>query len=113
MAVQPFAIKFVQRCIEPSARVVFEGDRLTRDGFLMAVPDESLRLFVLVCSDEERARRHKARNDTQPVAFHRSRRTLIMRMRERFDVTELVNERRADVSRNAKRIKDAILLRPI
>ena len=48
MAVQPYAIKFL-KAIEPDATIVFEGDRLTREGFLMAVPYESLQLFVLVC----------------------------------------------------------------
>ena len=41
MAVQPFAIKFL-KVIPATATVVFEGDRLTREGFLMAVPYDDL-----------------------------------------------------------------------
>jgi hypothetical protein len=103
MAVQPYAVKFL-KVIKPGSIVMFEGDRLTREGFLMAVPYDALRLFLLVASEAEKARRHVARHDTQPEQFHRSRRTLIERMRARFAPTELVNEKPAHVAAIAARI---------
>jgi hypothetical protein len=103
MAVQPFAVKFL-KAIPPRSIVLFEGDRLTREGFLMAVPFDDLRLFLAVCSAEEKDRRHTARGDTQRAAFRQSRRTLIERLSERFPVIQLKNECRADLSKNAARI---------
>jgi hypothetical protein len=103
MAVQPYAVRFLAT-LPPGAVVLFEGDRLTREGFLGAVPFSDLRLFLLVASAEEMQRRHAARGDTQPVSFTRSRRTLLDRLRARFPVTELPNETPAQQAANVKTI---------
>ena len=108
MAVQPYAIKFVRTRVD-RAVVVFEGDRLTRQGFLASVPYDSLELYHLTCNDDERARRHQARGDTQPVSFTRSRRTLIDTIVARFPAIEIANDTAQDRATNAERIHRSIV----
>jgi hypothetical protein len=108
MAVQPYAVKFVRTRVD-RAVVAFEGDRLTRQGFLASVPYDALELYHLVCNDDERARRHTARGDTQPVSFTRSRRTLIQTILARFPAIELTNDTAAQMAHNAARIHRSIV----
>jgi len=102
MAVQPVAIRFIHK-VSPKAIVLFEGDRLTRQGFLEAAAG-SLHLFMLDTSHAEKMRRHRDRHDTQPEQFHRSRATLIKRIADAFPVVRLVNETPDDLAMNAGRI---------
>jgi len=102
MAVQPVAIRFI-RHVGPKAIVLFEGDRLTRQGFL-EVAANNLHLFMLETSYGEKMRRHDARADTQPEQFHKSRATLISRIASAFPVERLRNESPADTEANATAI---------
>jgi len=103
MAVQPVAIRFLQR-VPTDATVVFEGDRLTRAGFLDAAGRDKLTLFLVEASTKEKLRRHRHRRDTQSPQFHRSRATLIRRIADNFPVERLRNETDADIPVNARRI---------
>jgi len=107
MAVYSDAIKFI-KSRPASAIVAFEGDRLTRHNFLASVIYDDLVLFHIVCSDEERDRRHVARGDTHPRSFTRSRRTLIAGILARYSATEIANETAGDLERAADQIADAI-----
>jgi hypothetical protein len=101
MAVQPHAVRFLSK-VPAKSVVIFEGDRLTRSGFLGTA--KNVTVILLETSAEERARRHAARADSQSSAFLRSRQTLITGIAQTFPVTRLLNERQADVERNADRI---------
>src|SRR6516162_1720991 len=78
MAVQPVAIRFLRNLAPKRAIVVFEGDRLTRAGFLGAA--RSVKLFLVESSLAEKARRYRAPCDRQSPRFHRSRARLISRI---------------------------------
>jgi len=106
MAVQPVAIRFLRK-IPPKAIVLFEGDRLTRAGFLEAAGDK-LQLFLIEATTAEKMRRHKARHDTQSNQFHRSRATLISRIAGQFHVERLPNETSDDLSANADKVIAAL-----
>ena len=107
MAVQPVAIRFLNK-VPTNAVVLFEGDRLTRVGFLGAAGRDRLRLFLVEASPQEKLRRHRARRDTQSVQFHRSRATLIRRISDTFPVDRLRNETTADLRANADRVMRAL-----
>jgi hypothetical protein len=107
MAVYGDAIKFL-KTRPATATVAFEGDRLTRHNFLSSVTYDELQLFHIVCSEDERDRRHKARGDTQPRSFTQSRRTLIAGILARYKAIELSNETAGELERNADQIADSI-----
>ena len=102
MAVQPDAIRFLKK-VPDHAIVLFEGDRLTRGGFLRAAGD-GLCLFVLEASRDEKGRRHQERADTQAATFHRSRATLIERIASDFPAIRLRNESLKDLAQNTERV---------
>jgi hypothetical protein len=102
MAVQPDAIRFLKK-VPTHATILFEGDRLTRAGFLRAAGSD-LFLFVLETSHDEKDRRHHERADHQAATFHRSRATLIARITQDFPAVRLRNESLRDLSQNAARV---------
>lgn len=108
MAVQPDAIRFLSK-VPPCSTVLFEGDRLTRAGFLQAAAAAgNLKLFLLEASPDEKKRRHKDRNDTQPPQFQRSRATLVANIAAHFPVERLRNERPANIESCAALIRAAL-----
>ena len=106
MAVQPDAIRFLKK-VPAHSVVLFEGDRLTRAGFLRAAGDD-LFLFVLEASDHEKERRHRERADTQAVTFHRSRATLVQRIAADFPSLRLRNESLMDLAKNVEHVLAAV-----
>lgn len=102
MAVQPDAIRFLKK-VPDHATVLFEGDRLTRAGFLRAA-GEGLLLFVLEASPSEKEKRHRQRADSQKPTFHRSRATLVQRIASDFPSQRLRNETATDLAQNVERL---------
>ncbi len=102
MAVQPDAVRFLRK-VPDQATVLFEGDRLTRAGFLRAAGD-GLFLFVLEASASEKEKRHRDRADTQKPTFHRSRATLVARIASDFPSERLRNDTLKDLQQNVARV---------
>jgi molybdopterin-guanine dinucleotide biosynthesis protein len=107
MAVQPDAVRFLKK-VPAQAIVLFEGDRLTRAGFLKAAGSDLL-LFVLEASPDEKTRRHRERADTQAVTFHRSRATLIERIAQDFPAVRLRNDSLTDLERNTEQVASMVV----
>lgn len=87
MAVQPAALEWLRLISwkEPNARILFEGDRLGTKSFLSECSKLfELKLFVTECSEEEKARNHAARSDSQREAFLKSRKTKIENLKAAF-----------------------------
>ncbi len=110
MAVQPEAVKFLQRLEdEPmvNASVLFEGDRLFNNSFLTTVEEmvgDRLSVVFLNCSEEVLKARRGGREDTQTPEFHKSRmtkyRNIEMNLSLMSLITRLPNNTDAHFDRN-------------
>jgi chloramphenicol 3-O-phosphotransferase len=97
MAVQPQAIQFVKD--NPTANIVFEGDRLGTQSFLEFCadqPDTEFHLMVVSVSDGTLEVRHVNRGDTQSEIFKKGRETKVSNLRSNMTlmgyITEFRNE---------------------
>jgi AAA15 family ATPase/GTPase len=93
MAVQPHAVEFLEGFdqLYPGFSVFFEGDRLGNISFLKKCKElGELKVFVLKASEEEKAKRHKIRQDNQSEKFLKGRVTKITNIIEAFPDAELL-----------------------
>jgi hypothetical protein len=107
MAAQPQVQLYIDQLIFNSREwnIFFEGDRLGNLSFLSWCAERlDIKVFVLECTEETKAARHKARNDTQTETFLKGRKTKISNIKKNLnpeDVHQLTNECQADISNAA------------
>jgi hypothetical protein len=59
--------------------ILFEGDRIGNVSFFEAVaPYHEIKIYLLEVSEEEKARRHIARNDNQSEKFLKAKKTKLL-----------------------------------
>jgi hypothetical protein len=114
MAVQPDAVKFINKVKLDDASVIFEGDRLFNGKFLEHIadniPEENYKILVLRASHDEKEKRHVDRKDDQDDKFKNSRETKISNICSSLVlmgyIETMVNETYDDQSKIINTIKD-------
>jgi dephospho-CoA kinase len=85
MGVQPLAVEFAM--MARHKLILFEGDRIGNVSFFKAVaPYHEIKIYLLEVSEEEKARRHIARNDNQSEKFLKAKKTKLKNLSERVEI---------------------------
>lgn len=103
MAVQPIAKEFMRENKDRIVTVLFEGDRLFNQSFLIFLFTICpVACVVLSSSESMKHKRHKDRDDTQTDKFLKGRETKINNICRSFPVIVLNNEGRQDLKDNTR-----------
>lgn len=83
MAVQPDAVKFINKLKSENTNVIFEGDRLFNQKFIdeIAAVTENFKILILEASHDVKEKRHVDREDDQSDQFKTSKETKIANIR--------------------------------
>lgn len=106
MSVQPIAKEFVEK--EKWRVIVFEGDRLFNNKFLLFLDRYDVAKIILVSDKIIKIKRHKKRDDTQPEKFLISRRTKIRNIFKKHNCIVLSNNNNVELKRNCEIISELI-----
>lgn len=99
MAVQPQALEFL-RNTRSDWTVLFEGDRLFNGKFLESCGEfADITVWVLISSEEEKARRHASRGDTQSEQWLRGRVSKVRNIAESMKVVRKNHNTTEDTER--------------